>query len=174
VVVPVVAAVLDAVLVWLAVTCLGARIHSARGVLKRLDRPGGRWSFDTGRFTETWNPAGDEAGGRVADKGRATYWVDDSGLIHLLFEPLDGPPRSLSGPRPVLAPRGHARAVIALSIAVALAALATGGTMGYLAGGVDDRLNPTMFGALVGLVVAWVDWPVIAALAFRRTRVCRS
>jgi hypothetical protein len=173
VVVPLVAAALEGALAWLAVTRLGARVHSPRGVLNRLDRSDGRWSVNTGRFTQTWNPA-DEAGGRVTGKGRATYWIDDSGLIHLLFEPLDGPPRTLVGPRPALEHRGRVRAVIALSIAVALAALATGGTMGYLAGGIDDRFNGTMFGALIGLIVAWVDWPVIAALAFRRTRACRS
>jgi hypothetical protein len=174
VIVPVVAGAFEAGLVWLAMTRLGARIHSARGVLKRLDRAGGRWSVDTGRFTETWNPAGDDAGGRVTGKGRATDWADDSGLIHLLFEPLGSTPRTLIGPRPAAPRRGHARAVIALSIVVALAALATGGTLGYLAGGVDHRFNGTMMGALTGLFVAWVDWPVITQLTFRRTRTCRS
>lgn len=173
-VVPVVAATLDGALVWLAVSRLGARVHSAHGVLARLDRSGGRWSVDTGRFTETWNPAGEQIADRVSGKGRATYWIDESGLIHLLFEPLDGPPRTLIGPRPVLGHRWQARAVIALSIVVALAALAVGGTLGYLAGGVGGRLNGTMFGALVGMFVAWVDWPVIAQLTFRRAPVCRS
>lgn len=173
VIVPIVAA-FEGALAWVAVSRLGVRVHSARGVLKRLDESNCRWSVDTGRFTQTWNPAGDEAGGRVAGKGRATYWIDDSGLIHLLFEPVEGPARTIVGPRPAPAHHGQARAVIALSIVVALWALAVGGTLGYLAGGVDDRFNPTMFGALVGLFVAWVDWPVIAGLAFRRTRAARS
>lgn len=172
-VVPVVAAVLEAVLVWLAVAYLGARSHSARAVLNRLERAGGRWSVDTGRFTETWNPAGD-AGGRVTGKGRATYWVDESGLINLLFEPPAGQSRQLTGPRPVLPHRKHARAMLALSIAVALAGIAVGATLGYQRSGTGtaDRLNGATFGGLAGLLVAWVDWPVIAALAVRRARAC--
>ncbi len=168
VVVPVVAAAFEGVLAWLAVTRLGARVHTARGVLKRLDESNGKWSVDTGRFTETWNPAADESGGRVTGKGRATYSIDDSGQIHLLFEPLDGPPRTLTGPRPALV---HTRACPGRDRPLRSSlpfcrSWPRAEPLGYLAGGIDDRFNGTMFGALVGLFVAWVDWPVIAELVF--------
>jgi hypothetical protein len=167
-------AVLEVVLAVLAVVFLGARVHSARTVMKRLEARGGRWSVETGRLTRTWNPAGAGIQSRLSGRARATYWIDDSGLVQLLFEPVDGPSRRLVGPRPIFPPRSQTWAAAALSIAVAALALGTGGTAGYLASAPADRFNGLMFGALVGLSVAWFDWPVIAGLTFRRTRDVHS
>jgi hypothetical protein len=155
-----------AVVCW-AVADSFARIVAAQAIVRRLEKNGGRYSFRTGWLTKTWNPARTVGDWAVMGRGRATYWLE-AGTVHLLYEPLSGPPRHLTGPKPNSTNLRKALPVVATTLAARAVALVSGAAIGYLVAAPADRADGVLFGAVIGLLVAWNAWPVIAAIAYNR------
>ena len=54
-----------------------------------------------GTLTPAWNPQRPYVpGDRLMGPGRATYWMDESNIVHLTLHPKWGPERHFAGPLP--------------------------------------------------------------------------
>ena len=58
--------------------------------------------------------------------------------------------------------------MVATTLAARAVCLATGAGIGYLVAAPSDRAEGVLFGAVIGLFVAWNAWPVVAAIAYNR------
>jgi hypothetical protein len=156
-----------AVICW-AVADSFARTVAAQAIVRRLERSGGRYSFRTGWLTKIWNPARTVGDWAVMGRGRATYWLDDVGNVHLLYQPASGIPRHLSGPKPTATNLRKALPVVVTALAARAVGLASGAAIGYLVAAPTDRADGVLTGAVIGLLVGWNAWPVVAAIAYNR------
>jgi hypothetical protein len=155
------------VICWVVTDSL-ARTVSAEAIMRRLNRSGGKCSLRSGWLSKTWNPDRTVGDWAVTGKGKATYWLDDTGMVHLLFEPGGGAPRHLVGPRPTPTTWRKAIPVLVTVCTARAVALVSGGGIGYLLTPPADRATGVLTGAFIGLLAAWNAWPIVAALAYNR------
>jgi hypothetical protein len=122
----------------------------------------------------TWNPARPTVAGRVFASGKATYTLDEGGIVHLHVRPKKGPEHDFSGPLPDVheSPRAERIRMVRRLVSVAFVATLGGGfAIGYLVSG--GAAGSKLTWGLLGLGVAWsVVW--LGMLIVRVTHSIRS
>jgi hypothetical protein len=107
----------------------------------------------------TWNPAKPTVAGRVFASGRATYTLDEGGIVHLQVQPKKGPEHDFSGPLPDVheleSPRTERLRRLGRLVSVAfVATLGVGFAIGYFVAG--GAAGSRLAWGLLGLGVAWL------------------
>lgn len=149
-----------------------AQRRSPGGVRKRLARPNGRHSVAVPKGRFTWNPSVPAGpANRVNGPGKAHYWMDEQGLIHLRFVApgKEGQEFVSSEPLPTSPPLPLALRAIKL----AYPALAAGGAViGFTqtGGSHQDRMDAAAWFALVGWLLAWLLMRLALGVIRGRTR----
>jgi hypothetical protein len=73
---------------------------TAKWIVRHLQKSGKPVELRSNYLSGAWNPSKPDVAGRIMERGRAAYTLDDAGIIHLRFQPTRGPERHLSGPVP--------------------------------------------------------------------------
>lgn len=113
---------------------------------------------------ETWNPEKPLAPGQgVSGPGRATYWLDESGVVHLTFSPKVGPERHYSGPLPETLLPGSPKArrsrnLLRVVVGSYLLLLLAGFMVGYFFshGSSGHRWITGGIGVGISMILGWV------------------
>lgn len=143
---------------------MGVRVVSPNAVLRRLELAGNEYSFRMTWLTSAWNPAGSSLDLFVMGKGHATYWLDEAGMVHLRYQPVDGGERHLTGPKPPYAPKQRVARIAAIGMAAAMAALIAGGAfIGFYA--TSPASGQRGDGAAVGAIAAVAVGCALASIA---------
>jgi hypothetical protein len=135
----------------------GAR-RGPRAVMKRLSKPGARYTVHVGSARSTggtWNPTKPiSINGSIHEFGTGTYWLGDDGLVHLDWTPNGRPTVHLSGPAPQLRPQ---RSMRVATLAVWLVVLAAGAIAFLLASGpTESRLSVALLVCALAFVLLWL------------------
>jgi hypothetical protein len=133
-------------------------------IARRIRQTGTVYEIRMRSLGETWNPEKPLGPGQgVSGPGRATYWLDESSIVHLTFSPKVGPERHYSGPLPeVLLPgspkAGRARNLVRFVIGGYLLLIVTGFVVGYFFahGSSDHRWIEGGIGVGIAMIVGWV------------------
>ena len=150
-------------------------------VIKRLNRPGGRYDVSVGAIAGAWNPANPfgtfGTGNYVPGPGTAIYTLDDAGVIHLDFQPRSGPPKHLSGPIPdTFLPKTPSKRRLHRMVWGVVMSYVTfiviGFSIGYLLvrGSASTRISFGLLGALAAVIVVHV----VVLVLFQISRSARG
>lgn len=147
-----------------------------RTIVTRIRQPGSVDHIRVPSGLLIWNPA-QPLGPRNGFLGpaNATYWLDESGQVHLTFQPLTGAERTVTGPIPenIADDSPHLRRqakVLHRLVAGYLFLAVAGFLLGYFLapGAPTQRLLIGLFGSFGGLVAGWtllLAWRVGSARA---------
>lgn len=137
---------------------------TASRIARRIRQTGTLYEIRMRSLEEAWNPEKPLGPGQgVSGPGRATYWLDESSVVHLTFSPNVGPERHYSGPMPdALAPgsprAGRTRNLIRLVLGGYLLLIVTGFIVGYFFahGPSEHRWIAGGVGVGISMIIGWV------------------
>jgi len=145
----------SALLLW----ALGKNVLAAspRSVARHIREPGMVYKVRLGTLTPAWNPQRPYVpGDRLMGPGRATYWMDESNIVHLTLHPKWGPERHFAGPLPE--GRTSHRTAIRLIVGGYVLLIVTGFLGGYFEshGSSGHRWISGGIGVGISMVLAWL------------------
>lgn len=143
--------------------------RTAKGIVRRIQRPGSQHTVRVGYTNATWNPEKSGIDALLYERGTATYTLDADGRVHMRFVPKKGAPHDYAGPVPPGLARGTSapkrrHTVARFVIAVFAAAAVVGFILGYVYGSGDtvQRLAIGAVAAVGGMAVCWLAMHVLA------------
>ena len=126
-------------------------------VLRHVQEPKVLYKVKVWDVAGTWNPAQKPVvryeDGRIHGKGRGSYWRDEAGAVHLLFQPVTGAEQHFAALVPPVESRPKANWIIGAVLAAYAFMAVVGFTIGYgLTSNSDTATANGVFGAAMGLV----------------------
>jgi hypothetical protein len=128
-----------------------------RYIVRQIHKRGGRFERVVGARGTTWDPSRPFGSGSTRwGRARATYTLGSGDLVHLHYQPANGPAEELEGPIPDTVDRQHRLLMRLLAAHGAVLALGFGVGVAIGHGPAGERLSWGAAGLATAMLLMWL------------------